>query len=179
MRKTFTTTILALILCLTGSAQLFAQAVDYTPTFTGSRSSSRGIRSISLSSPSYPNHTSNSYYTTDTEFSQCYVDKTGSVTMKVGAGETVTMSYANGAEWLHPYVYIDCDNNGFTAGIAADGYTPTGDLVSYGFYNNNGSSDENGWNSIGAALTGNSRNNPTPVVQGTEHQGYISYAHKA
>ena len=92
MRKTFTTTILALILCLTGSAQLFAQAVDYTPTFTGSRSSSRGIKSISLSSPSYPNHTSNSYKITDTEFNQCYVDKTGSVTMKVGAGETVTMS---------------------------------------------------------------------------------------
>ena len=134
-----------------------ATDVDYTPGFTGTRTNSaRGINSITLASTSYPDHAANSLSIGTSEFSQCYVDKSD-VTMKAGAGDVVTITTGIAGSWMNSYVYIDRDKNGFTAGIAADGFTPTDDLVSYSFYNNGASSDENGKNSAGATITGNSR----------------------
>ena len=131
--------------------------VDYTPGFTGTRTNSaRGINSITLASTSYPDHSSNTLSIGTSDFSQCYVDKSD-VTMKAGAGDVVTITTAIAGSWMNSYVYIDSDKNGFTAGIAADGFSPTGDLVSYSFYNNGASSDENGKNSAGATITGNNR----------------------
>ena len=130
---------------------------DYTPGFTGTRTNStRGINSITLASTSYPDHAANSLSIGTSEFSQCYVDKSD-VTMKAGAGDVVTITTGIAGSWMNSYVYIDRDKNGFTAGIAADGFTPTDDLVSYSFYNNGASSDESGKNSAGATITGNSR----------------------
>ncbi len=130
---------------------------DYTPGFTGTRTNSgRGINSITLASTSYPDHAANSLSIGTSEFSQCYVDKSD-VTMKAGAGDVVTITTSIAGSWMNSYVYIDRDKNGFTAGIAADGFTPTDDLVSYSFYNNGASSDESGKNSAGATITGNSR----------------------
>ena len=78
--------------------------------------------------------------------------------MKAAPGEEVAMEINIGnASWIHSYVYIDVDGDGFTAGIAADGYTPTEDLMSYSFYNNGGTSDDSGKNSAGTNFTGNSR----------------------
>ena len=157
MKKLFTLAITALALCL---SQPMQAEVDYTPTFTGSRTNtSRGINSVNLQSASYSSHSANSLTLTSTEKEQCYVDKSGSVTMKAGAGETITLSVSVAGVWMNAYVYIDTDRNGFTADIADDRYTPTGDLVSYSFYNNNSSSDESGWNSVGTVITGNSRSN--------------------
>ena len=131
--------------------------VDYTPSFTGTRTnSSRGINSITLTSTSYPNHATNSLNISTSEFSQCYVDKSG-VTMKAGAGDVVTLTTNTSGVWMNSYVYIDRDKNGFTADIAPDGFTPTNDLVSYSFYNNGASSDENGKNSSGTTITGDGR----------------------
>ena len=137
-----------------------AQEVDYTPTFTGSKTNTdRGINSVNLQSASYQGYTANSLTLTSAEKAQCYVDKSSSVTMKAGAGERVTLSVSVAGEWMNSFVYIDADKNGFTADIADDRYTPTGDLVSYSFYNNNSTSDESGWNSDGTIINGKSRSN--------------------
>ena len=134
--------------------------VDYTPTFTGGRTNTnRGIRSLNLQSPSYAGYSANNLSISSAEDAQCYVDKCSTATMKAGAGETVTLSVSVKGEWMNAFVYIDTDKNGFTAGIADDRYTPTGDLVSYSFYNNDSSSDESGWNSAGTVINGNSRSN--------------------
>ena len=131
--------------------------IDYTPGFTGARTKSdRGINSITLTSTSYPDHAINTLNINRSDFSQCYVDKSN-VVMMAGAGDFVTLVTDITGSWMNSYVYIDSDNNGFTAGISTDGYTPTGDLVSYSFYNNGASSDENGKNSAGATITGNDR----------------------
>ena len=149
------------------------QAIDYTPNFTGIRSNTnRGINTVSLLSASYPDHSANTQTLTSTEKTQCYVDKSSAVTMKAGAGETVTLTVSVTGEWMNSYVYIDSDNNGFTAGVANDRYTPTGDLASYSFYNNGSSSDENGWNSAGIQISGNSRSNVSlPSFKVPEQKG--------
>lgn len=73
--------------------------------------------------------------------------------MRVMAGETVTaaVTLASG-HWIHAYTYIDLDSDGFTAGIAADGYTPTEDLMTYSCYSAN---TQNWYNSDGAVSNNN------------------------
>ena len=59
-------------------------------------------------------------------------------------------------------MFIDKDGDGFTASIAeGSSWAPAGDLVAYSFYNNDSSSDENGWNSVGQSISGNNRNKPS------------------
>ena len=135
-------------------------AVDYAPRFDGVKTTvhtNRYINSIGLSSAEYSDEAANAL-TVDNSSLQCYNDYTETVTMKAAVGEEVTLSVNIGnASWIHSYVYIDADEDGFTAGIAADGYTPTGDLMSYSFYNNGGTSDNSGKNSVGRTLTGDAR----------------------
>ena len=156
MKKLLSLVITAFALCFSQTMQ----AIDYTPTFTGSKSNTnRGINSVTLQSASYSGHAANILTLSSTEKTQCYVDKSGAVTMKAGAGETVTITVGITGEWMNSYVYIDADDNGFTAGVASDRYTPTGDLLSYSFYNNGSNNDEQGWNSAGTTITGNNRSN--------------------
>lgn len=169
MRKFTVVLSLFMLLFMTAYAQ-----VDYTPSFTGSRTNSRSLSSIRLTSPSYPDHSANSITLTSSEQSLCFTDKTADTVMKVGAGETVTLTVTMNGSWMHSYAYIDTDNDGFTAGIAdGSNYLPTGDLVSYSFYNNDSSSDESGWNSEGTVITGNNRSTvylpqfTAPQEQGT------------
>ena len=134
--------------------------VDYTPRFTGVKTTvhtNRYIYAVDLTSVEYSNETANTLNVDNSAF-QCYNDYTETVTMKAAPGEEVAMEINIGnASWIHSYVYIDVDGDGFTAGIAADGYTPTEDLMSYSFYNNGGTSDDSGKNSAGTNFTGNSR----------------------
>ena len=110
-----------------------AQTTGYEVNFTGTKSSDRPLNFVKVQSTSYG--TSN-YNLTEAEKLQLYVDATESVTFKVGAGDVVTPTAGYGAVWMHAYVYVDADGDGtFTAGVAEDGYTPTGDLVSYSAYN--------------------------------------------
>ena len=143
---------------LTAFALFFSQTmqaeVDYTPTFTGNKTNNdRGIKSITLQSASYSDYAANNLTLTSSETAQCYVDRSNSVTMKAAAGESVTIALNTAGSWINSYVYIDTDKNGFTAGVV-NNYIPTGDLVSYSFYNNDSDSDESGWNSAGTIING-------------------------
>ena len=161
MRRLFSMAMIALVMF---SAQAIQAAVNYTPTFTGNKTNtSRFIKSVTLQSASFSSHEANNLEFSNTEKQQCYVDKSGSVKMKAGIGETVNMTVDKEGSWINAYVYIDTDNNGFTAGVE-NNYTPTGDLVSYSFYNNNSSSDQSGWNSAGTVINGGGDPDPRSSV---------------
>lgn len=134
--------------------------VDYTPAFTGAKTkSARWITSVTLSSETYAAEASNSFAVNNDDL-LCYNDYTTSVEMKAAPGETVTLAINDddATSWMNAYVYIDADNNGFTASIAeGSNWQPEGDLVSYSFYNNDSSSDNSGWNSIGSSISGDAR----------------------
>ena len=133
--------------------------VDYTPSYTGVKSrEGRWIENIQLMSEVYADDSANALVI-DNSDKLCYNDCTGVGMMKAAVGETVTLLVDAGeASWMNAFVYIDTDADGFTAGIAeGSNYLPTGDLVSYSFYNNNASSDERGWNSVGASISGDAR----------------------
>ena len=84
------------------------------------------------------------------------------VTFVAEPGETLTATVDAAGSWVHFYVFIDKEGDGFTASIAeGSNYAPAGDLVAYSFYNNNASSDESGWNSVGQSISGNNRNKPS------------------
>ena len=127
-----------------------AWAQNYTPRETGAKTrTDRLVGSISVNGDAY----------TLPEGTRCsYTDATEEKTFTVWAGETITLGMAQTkGTWMNAYVYIDQDQNGFTAGIGSDGYTPTGDLVSYSFYNNGASTDTEGYNSVGNSITGGNR----------------------
>ena len=85
------------------------------------------------------------------EQKQYYVDKT-TETLTVIAGESVKVALTTTASWMHSYVYIDKENNGFFAQVGDDTYTPIGDLVSFSAYKA-GNSDRNYNNSIGEVVS--------------------------
>ena len=134
---------------------MMAQTGGYEVNFTGTKNSDRPLNYIKVESASYG---SSSYNLTAAEKLQLYVDATETVTLKVGAGDVVTPSIGYGGSWMHAYVYVDANGDGtFTAGVADDGYTPTGDLVSYSAYNadpdgsglwRNSAGEQNGNNTV-------------------------------
>ena len=155
--------------------------VLYAPAFTGTKTVESGtpqdkrwIERITLISEEYAGFDVN-VLDVDNSGRLCYNDYSGTVTMYAAPGEEVELdvSISEDGGWIHSYAYIDSDANGFDASIASDGYTPMGDLVSYSFYNNGGSSDEQGCNSSNASISGNDRNTlllpsfTVPEVPGT------------
>ena len=144
--------------------------VDYTPTNNGRRTNTgRVIRGITLTTASGEN----SYTLTDDEQTQDYTDATAAAIFTVEVGEELTISFDKAGEWIHQFVFIDFDGDGFTASIAeGSDWAPAEDLVAYSFYNNNSSSDESGWNSVGAVITGNNRSTPAiPAFKAPETEG--------
>ena len=135
-------------------AEAVEEPVDYTPTYTGSvERNDRNVTAVTLGD--------NRYDLLTPEQSSCYVDATETVTFTVVAGATVKANVEHKGEWLHHSVYIDFDGDGFTSAIEAGSeWKPAGDLVAYSFYNNNGSSDESGYNSVGTYMSGNDRHMP-------------------
>ncbi len=131
----------------------------YEPRHTGTKTrNDRSITSVQLESPSQG---MNNYELSSTEQGQDYTNATSVATFKAGVGETLVPSMEVGGSWRHFFVYVDLDSDGFTAGIeAGSDWKPTGDLMSYSFYNNDASSDEYGWNSVGQSISGDNRNNP-------------------
>ena len=145
------TLILSLMVAMVTTAM--AQ-VDYTPknvTATRKTNTNRPMQTVKVGNETY---TLNA-----TEQTTCYVDKYNEQTFTVEAGNDVSFEITTSGSWIHGVVYIDFDNDGFTAGVT-NTWKPTGDLISYAFYNNNSSSDESGWNSKGQTITGNDRNKP-------------------
>ena len=137
--------------------------VDYTPAFTGVKTrTDRWIESIALVSAEYSDEAANNLVV-DNAGNLCYNDYSATVIMKAAAGETVTTTVNIGdASWMHAYMYVDFDSDGFTASIAnGSNYQPAEDLVAHSFYNNGGESDASGWNSIGASISGDARSTVT------------------
>ena len=135
----------------------------YEPRNIGNKTrNDRNINSISLSSDF---HGASSYELTATDKGLDYVNlvKTAEpVYFVVAPGETVTASVDAAGSWVHFYVFIDKEADGFTASIEeGSNYAPAGDLVAYSFYNNDSASDELGWNSVGQSISGNNRNKPS------------------
>ncbi len=145
MRKI--TLFLASLFCAVGA---MAQEVNYTPNHVDAKTTTgRMVGSISVNGDTHtmPSGSRNSY-----------TDLTETKTFTVEAGSTVTLGMTQSAgSWMNAFVYVDMDNNGFTAGIDSDNFTPTGDLVSYSFYNSGYNNDENGRNSEGTSISGNGR----------------------
>ena len=137
--------------------------VDYTPAFTGVKTrTDRWIESVALVSAEYSDEAANNLVV-DNAGNLCYNDYSATVIMKAAAGETVTTTVNIGdASWMHAYMYVDFDADGFTASIAnGSNYQPAEDLVAHSFYNNGGESDASGWNSIGASISGDARSTVT------------------
>lgn len=136
------------------------RSVDYTPSYTGAKSkTNRRISSVTMSSAKYSNAASNTF-TVDNSGNPCYNDYSATVLMKAAAGESVRLAINadDATTWMNAFVYIDAQGDGFTASIAdGSNWRPAGDLVSYSFYNNNGSSDASGWNSVGESISGDAR----------------------
>ena len=139
-----------------------ASADDYPLNFTNATKSDRLYSGIILNSKFYGEQTINA--TCDgTQY--MYEDLTSQKFYCV-AGEqlTATFNHYNGGTgyWLNGYIYIDDDKNGqFEYGVDAN-HLPTGDLYAYSFYTESTTSDENGYNSAGTALTSQARNTDNP-----------------
>ena len=131
----------------------------YEPRHTGNKTrNDRNITEIRLESASQG---VGYYILSSAEQGQDYTNATATTVFKASVSETVTPTMEVGGSWRHFFVYVDLDNDGFTAGIeAGSDWKPTGDLMSYSFYNNDASSDEYGWNSVGQSISGDNRNNP-------------------
>lgn len=146
MRKI--TCLMAVLLTSLWSA---VSAQDYSVNYTGTKSR-RQMTSVTLISPSKGSQS------VSLPGTNLYDDKT-STTFTVAAGEELTAQFGYTAGWMHGYVYIDWDSDGFTASIDSDGYTPLEDLMTYSFYagSETGNSDASGKNSVGTVLTEGAR----------------------
>ena len=134
--------------------------VDYTPTFTGTRNyTERNINAVIFTSERYG---SVRYDLNATERVSEYLDLTGALEFVAAPGEQVSVEFDTNGSWINHYIYIDNDSDGFTASIeSGSDWKPVEDLVSYSFYNNGGSSDASGWNSVGLAISGDDRSYPS------------------
>jgi hypothetical protein len=135
----------------------------YEPRNIGMKTrNDRNVTKVSVVSPA---HGASEYTLTTEQLSMDYVNVASidePVTFVAEPGETLTASVDAAGSWVHFYVFIDKEGDGFTASIAeGSNYAPAGDLVAYSFYNNNSSSDESGWNSVGDVISGNNRNKPS------------------
>ena len=130
----------------------------YTPDYTGQRNrTDRNVEAIKMITAAG----SDSYELTPDEQLMEYLDLTEMGGFYATAGEQVQLEVTSGASWVHYFVYIDKEADGFTAGIEeGSSWQPVGDLVAYSFYNNDDASDEFGWNSIGVEISGDARNKP-------------------
>ena len=93
-----------------------------------------------------------------------YEDHTSKV-FTVEAGSELTASFNYKGEWMNGYIYIDRDNDGEFSYKEGQWDQAGTDLVAYSFYTtlaNPKVNDGNGYNSTGANVTGNARNNVNP-----------------
>ena len=85
-----------------------------------------------------------------------YNDMTATAVFNVLPGETVTASFVKDGDWswMHGYIYVDADKNGFESYIVGD--NPGGDIVAYSFYGSE-TNEDSGCNSLGDYISGDGR----------------------
>lgn len=149
------------------------EAETYFPIDTRNRTASnRKVGTVSINGvPAYAN-VPNVVTLTHEGNGRKYVDLTETETLTVVAGDEVKAAVKIDGSWMHAYVYIDEAGDGFTAGLADDGYTPTGDLKSYSCY----STDTQKWvNKDGSVSSNNTLDMPSftaPATPGTYRMRY-------
>lgn len=145
---------------------------DYTPFSTGERSgqyAGKKINGISL----------NGVEITNPDPTQLYVDLTNE-SFTINAGETITVTLnRNTVEWIHSYIYIDFDGDGFKY-VAGDAM-PLGDLVSYSYKHTSedGSDGNVGHNSAGTTnIAAKNAIEPIPSFTAPETPGTYRVRYK-
>ena len=120
--------------------------------FAYAAKSERRITSVKLHSPGCGMQTVNL-----ANPDRLYNDLTATAVFNVLPGETVTASFVKDGQWdwMHGYIYIDVDKDGFESYI--DGDKPGGDLVAYSFYGSE-TNENSGYNSMGNYISGDGRN---------------------
>lgn len=150
--------ITCLMAVLFASLWSVVSAQNYDPWYSGDYvrpEKDRKLNSVTFTSPKHGAQTATAGSTT-------YTDLTSTKTLYAEPDETVSVSFNYKGTWMHGYVYIDTDKNGFTAGVNTSTHAPTGDLMTYSFYSGNDASDNSGYNSAGTYITGGSRNTLNP-----------------
>lgn len=143
--------ITCLMAVLFASLWSMVSAQTYDPWYSGAYTrTDRKLNSVTFTSTSYGAQTA-------TAGSNTYTDLTASTPLRAEAGETISISFSYNGSWMNGYLFIDTDNDGFTAGVDASSHAPTGDLMTYSFYSGNDSNDNSGYNSAGDRITGDPR----------------------
>ena len=120
-------------------------AQDYSVYETGAHNrSDRLLKNVSLRGSSSAQQ---KVFAADmtTYNAKLYYDVTETNELTVSAGETLTVDFSYNGSWMHSYVFIDKDGDGFTASVDGN-YLPLEDLASFscygddeaGFYNSRG-----------------------------------------
>lgn len=90
-----------------------------------------------------------------------YWDQTETTVVTVSPDGLITLTPEYNGDWMHAYAYVDMDNDGeFSYDVDETNHCAlsTSDLRVFSFYSFNSSSDNSGYNSEGAYLTGQARN---------------------
>ncbi len=135
-----------------------AMAQDYSTNFDGVAKDRRYINWVALTSPAFGEQ---KVTLSNDENNSLVVDKT-SIVFKCNVGENLSPTTGYTAGWMHTYIYLDVNNDGF---IAEDANAV--DLVSFAYYN--------GKNSLGSSVGDNVVNAPSftaPTTPGTYRLRY-------
>ncbi len=137
---------------LTGDAAGGNADYSLNSDFAYAAKSERRITSVKLHSPGCGMQTVNL-----ANPDRLYNDLTATAVFNVLPGETVTASFVKDGDWswMHGYIYIDADKNGFESYV--EGNIPRGDIVAYSFYGSE-TNEEYGLNSLGNYISGEGRN---------------------
>ncbi|MBR4848508.1 MAG: Ig-like domain-containing protein, partial [Bacteroidaceae bacterium] len=146
-----------------GTYEIVVEKFDvYKPRNTGNKTrNDRNVAKVTITSPAKG---VSEYVLTNAQRSLDYtnlVNVEEPVRFYAEPGEELTPTVEGSGSWVHFYVFIDMEGDGFTASIEeGSNWKPAGDLVSYSFYNNDAASGDSGWNSVGDEITGSDRNRP-------------------
>lgn len=135
---------------LSGNATAADADYSLNSTFAAAAKNGKKLSAVKLNSPGYGEQSASV-----ADRSKLYNDMTSTV-FKVMPGETVTASFVKDGDWnwMHGYIYIDTDNNGFNA--AVENNKPSGDLVTYSFYGSE-TNEQYGYDSNGRYISGDER----------------------
>ncbi len=126
--------------------------------------SDRYLRSVTLGSTTYAVNEQRLYNQDMTK------------TFYVKSGDEVSAQFNYAGSWMHGYVYIDKGHDGqFDCTVGDAGAIPeTSDVMTFAFWSGDNTNGESGYNSVGTAISGSSRNvlNPPSFTVPTLADGF-------